>query len=153
MSRIDLGELTIAGAKELLQKGEVSARELVAIYQGEIKSKNKNLNAYLETFDDAFREAEKVDKHLLRGEEPRALEGIPFAVKDNILIKGKTCSAGSKMLEDYRASYDAFVIKKLRDAGAIFLGRTNMDEFAMGSSTENSAYGPTKNPHDPARVP
>ena len=153
MTKINLSELDVLGAKELLQKGEVSARELVAIYQGEIKSKNRNLNAYLETFDDAFREAEKVDKHLLRGEEPRALEGIPVAVKDNILIEGKICSAGSKMLENYRASYDAHVVKKLKDAGAIILGRTNMDEFAMGSSTENSAYGATKNPYDETRVP
>jgi len=152
MTRIDLGELTISGAKELLKKGEVSARELVAIYQGEIKAKNKDLNVYLETFDDAFSEAEKVDEHLARGEEPRALEGIPFAVKDNILIKGKICSAGSRMLENYKASYDAFVVQKLREAGAIILGRTNMDEFAMGSSTENSAFGPTKNPHDESRV-
>ena len=153
MTKINLNELTIAGAKDLVQKGEVSARELVAIYQVEIKSKNRNLNAYLETFDDAFREAEKVDKHLLHGEKPRALEGVPFAIKDNILIEGKICSAGSKMLENYRASYDAFVVKKLRDAGAILLGRTNMDEFAMGSSTENSAYGATKNPYDETRVP
>ena len=148
-----MGELTIAGAKKLLHKGEVSARELVAIYQEEIKSKNKNLNAYLETFQDAFGEAEKIDEHLARGEEPKALEGIPIAAKDNILIKGKTCSAGSKMLENYRASYDAYVVKKLKEAGAIILGRTNMDEFAMGSSTENSAFGPTRNPYDHSRVP
>lgn len=153
MTKINLNELTIAEAKNFLHKGEISARELVAIYQDEIKSKNKKLNAYLEVFDDAFGEAEKVDEHLARGEEPKALEGIPFAVKDNILIKGKTCSAGSRMLENYTASYDAFVIEKLRKAGAIFLGRANMDEFAMGSSTENSAFGPTKNPYDESRVP
>ncbi|QQG46657.1 MAG: Asp-tRNA(Asn)/Glu-tRNA(Gln) amidotransferase subunit GatA [Candidatus Niyogibacteria bacterium] len=145
--------LTVSKVKNLLHKGEISSRELVTIYSEEIKSKNKNLNAYLETFNDVFDEAEKIDEHLKRGEEPRALEGIPFAIKDNILIQGKICSAASRMLENYRASYDAFVIKKLRKAGAIFLGRTNMDEFAMGSSTENSAFGATKNPYDETRVP
>ena len=153
MTKINLSELTVTEAKELLHKKGGSARELVAIYQEEIKSKNSKLNIYLEVFDDAFSAAEKVDEHLAKGEEPRALEGIPLAIKDNILIQGKIASAASKMLENYQASYDAFVIQKLKDAGAIFLGRTNMDEFAMGSSCENSAYGATKNPYDESRVP
>ena len=153
MTRINLNELTINGAKDLLHKREISARELVSIYQEEIKNKNKYLNAYLETFDDAFSKAEEADEHLARGEEPRALEGIPLAIKDNILIKEKICSAASKILENYTASYDAFTIQKLKGAGAIFLGRTNMDEFAMGSSTENSFFGATRNPYDELRVP
>jgi aspartyl-tRNA(Asn)/glutamyl-tRNA(Gln) amidotransferase subunit A len=138
---------------EKLENGEISARELVSKYQDTIKKKDPSLNAYREVFNDAFEEAEKADFKIKHGDTPRALEGIPFAIKDNILIKGKLFGAASKILEGYTASYDATVIRRLREAGAIFLGRTNMDEFAMGSSTENSGYDPTKNPHDETRVP
>ena len=81
------------------------------------------------------------------------MTGIPIALKDNILVKGHKASAASKILENYTATYDSNVVKKLKEAGAVILGRTNMDEFAMGASTENSAYGVTKNPHDTERVP
>src|SRR3989344_450677 len=150
---INLNTLTIKKVRELLDSGEISCRELVAVYQSEIKKKNSEINGYLEVFDDAYEAAEKEDELIAGGEEPKPLSGIPLAIKDNILIKGKICSAASKMLQNYTASYEATVIKKLREAGAIFLGRTNMDEFAMGSSTENSAFGATKNPHDESRVP
>jgi len=150
---IDLKNLTIREARGLIKNREVSARELLSIYQENIQKKNKEINAFLEVFDDAFSRADFLDKEISAGREVGDLAGIPIAIKDNILIKGKICSAGSKILENYRAVYDATVIKKLREAGAIFIGRTNMDEFAMGSSTENSAFGPTKNPYDTERVP
>ena len=120
---------------------EISVKELTAYYLKNIEEKNKDINAYLEVFDDALSEAEKLDKEGI-GERP--LGGIPLAIKDNILIKGKICSTGSKMLQNYKASYNATVIKKLKEAGVVFLSRTNMDEFAMGASTENSAHGATK---------
>lgn len=150
---INLEELTIKKTQELIHNGEISCRELISIYQENIKKKNKDINAYLEVFNDAFEIAEQEDKEILQGKELKPLTGIPFAIKDNILIKEKIASAGSKILENYHAVYDATVIKKLKEAGAIFLGRTNMDEFAMGSSTENSAFGPTKNPYNLERVP
>lgn len=153
MSVINLSTLNITEAKRMVHDGDISARELVAMYESQVKERDKDIHAYLEWFDDAYMQAETSDERIKSGQEPRALEGIPFAIKDNILIKGKTASAASKILENYKASYDAYVIQKLRHAGAVFLGRTNMDEFAMGSSTENSAYGPTKNPHDLSRVP
>ncbi len=111
-----------------------------------LETDNKKLNAFLEFFPDVEAQEKVADKN-------GVLYGMKLAIKDNILIKGKISSSGSKILSNYVASYDATVIKKLRDAGAVFIGRTNMDEFAMGASTENSAYGATKNPHDTSRVP
>ena len=146
---MSLNNLTIKKTQELLKSKQISARDLVSYYFGKIEEKNKDINAYLEVFGDALGEAERLDKE---GFGRKVLFGVPLAVKDNILIEGKTCSAGSKMLQNYRASYDATVIKKLKEAGVIFLGRTNMDEFAMGASTENSAFGATKNPFDLTRV-
>ena len=96
-------------------------------------------------------QADIADK-IIKAGNSTALTGIPIAVKDNILIKGKIASAASKILSNYKATYDSTVIRKLKAEGAVFLGRTNMDEFAMGSSTENSAYGVTKNPCDTSRV-
>ena len=120
-------------------------------YMEEINNKNQDLNAYLEVFTDAKEVALKIDKNADYKSLP--LAGIPIAAKDNILIKGKSVSAASKMLANYVATYNATVIEKLLAAGAILLGRTNMDEFAMGGSTENSSFGSTKNPYDLTRVP
>lgn len=147
----ELNTLSIAEAAEKLQKKEISAAELSRDCLSEIEKKNPELNAYLEVFDDVQAQAQAADERRARGESGPLL-GIPLAVKDNILIEGRRASAASKMLERYVAAYDATAIRKLKEVGAVFLGRTNMDEFALGGSTENSAFGPTKNPHDAARV-
>lgn len=152
MAVINISKLTIKEVNELLHSGQISARELLEMHRAEIKKSNNTLNAYLEIFEDAYDAAEDSDIRLKQGSEPRMLEGIPIAIKDNILIAGKTSSAASRILESYVAPYNAFVINKLREAGAILIGRTNMDEFAMGSSTENSAFGPVKNPYDETKV-
>lgn len=146
--------MTISEFRYALKNKKTSATETTIFYLDKIRKENKNLNAYLEVFEeDAIKQAREIDEHIVSGEEPGGLWGIPLAIKDNILIHKHIVSAASKILGNYVASYDAFVIERLKKAGAIFLGRTNMDEFAMGSSTENSAYGPVKNPHDILRVP
>lgn len=149
---IDLKTLTIKKAHEYLSKGDISAVELSESYLKNIDAQNGNINAYLEIFDDVKEQANNAQK-FLENKKGNVLTGIPLAIKDNILIKGRHASSASKILENYTSTYDATVIKKLKSAGAVFLGRTNMDEFAMGGSTENSAFGVTKNPHDPTRVP
>jgi aspartyl-tRNA(Asn)/glutamyl-tRNA(Gln) amidotransferase subunit A len=135
-------KLTIVQARTGLAKGDFSAQEIFEHYHAKIQKENKNLNAYLTVFD-APTEFSKEG----------SLAGIPCAIKDNMLIEGTRATAGSKILENYISAYDATAIKKLRSAGVSFLGKTNLDEFAMGTSTENSAYGPTKNPLDNSRVP
>ncbi len=151
MTTSDPATLSIVEASAKLASRELSSLELVRACRANIDVRNPSLNAYLEAFDDAEEQARAADERRAKGES-HPLLGIPLAIKDNILIEGRKVSAASKILEGYRATYDATVIKKLKAAGAVFLGRTNMDEFAMGGSTENSAFGPTRNPHDEARV-
>lgn len=151
---MDIKTLTAEEISKRVRDGSLSAREVTRAYLKRIEAENKNLNALLEVFDDAEKQAEAVDTLFAEGKgSSLTLAGVPIVTKDNILIKGKIASAASKMLENYRAPYDATAIKKLKQAGVVVLGRANMDEFAMGSSTENSAFGPSKNPHDPTRVP
>lgn len=140
---------TIKDIKNGLAKGHFTAEEVFKKYSDKIKKENKNLNAYLSTFDYQKPKLEIINSKL----EIPPLAAVPCAIKDNMLIEGTICTAGSKILENYVSSYDAMVIKKLKAAGVQFLGKTNMDDSAMGTSTESSAFGPTKNPHDLTRVP
>ena len=150
---IDLDNLTIKKAHESMKNGDFSAVDLTERYLEVIKEKNPELNIYLEVFEtDALKDAEAADRRFKKGDAVY-MTGIPIALKDNILYKGHIASAASKILENYVAVYDSTVVTKLKEAGAVIIGRTNMDEFAMGVSTENSAYGVTKNPHDTNRVP
>ena len=148
---IDLHSLTITKAHEALKRGDFSAVQLAEEYLKVITEKNKTINAYLEVFDDVIEQAKKADEMFANG-TATILTGIPIALKDNILVKGRKVSASSKILENYIATYDSTVAKKLIAMGAVILGRTNCDEFAMGASTENSAFGVTKNPHNTSRV-
>ncbi|MEK9174346.1 MAG: amidase, partial [Patescibacteria group bacterium] len=135
---MNLKDLTIEKAHELLTSGQVSAVDLTAYYLGEIDSKNKELNAFLAVHSErALADAKEADVKI-KNNDAGYLTGIPIAVKDNILVKDEICTAGSKILKNYKASYDATVISRLKREGAVILGKTNLDEFAMGSSTENS---------------
>lgn len=139
---------------EKLKNKEVSAIGLTEKYLSVIEKKDGELSAYLTVLsDEALREAAFVDEKIARGEEIGLLAGIPGAIKDNMCMEGTRTTAASKILDDYIAPYDATVVGRLKAAGAVILGKTNMDEFAMGSSTETSAYRKTKNPVDPGRVP
>jgi len=138
----------------MLRTKECTVRELWDACMHAAKEKNVALNAYLELFDaDEVAIAAAQARIEKEGNAAPLLCGIPLAMKDNILIEGHVASAASKILSNYRATYDSTITAKLKAAGALFLGRTNMDEFAMGSSTENSAFGPVKNPLDLTRVP
>ena len=147
-----LNELTIKEARERLDKGEITALELTNACLKEITLKDSEIKTCLTVCADSARaEAQEADKRIQAGEKG-ALLGIPYLCKDNLMTKGIRTTAASKMLENYIAPYDATVIKRLKEAGAILLGKTNLDEFAHGASTENSAFFVTKNPHDLSRV-
>ena len=149
---IDTKNLTIKSAHSHLKNGDFSAVELAEAYLKNIKEKNKEFFAYIEVFDDVLEQAKRADEMFKNGTVTE-LTGIPLAIKDNMLIEGKESAAASKILKGHIGIYDATVIVKLKKQGAVFLGRANMDEFAMGGSTETSCYGVTRNPHDTSRVP
>ncbi len=147
MTTSDLPRLTILELQKLLRGREVSPREVLLALHEKIEAVDPIIDAYLSRdLDAALEEAETVDVDLPLG-------GIPLAIKDVISVAGQPCTCGSRILRDYRAMFDATVVRKLKAAGAIPFGKTNMDEFAMGSSTENSSVKPTRNPWDRARDP
>ncbi len=149
-----LRNLTIKSFHDGLVSKKFSALEITQAFFKHIKESDKRIGAYLSLNEDgALKAAERVDIAVAQDEELPILAGVPLAIKDNILIKSLPATAGSKSLENYIASYSAGVIQKLKSEKAIFLGKTNLDEFAMGSSTENSGFHITHNPHDPLRVP
>lgn len=151
---MDLEKLTIKGAAKLLQEKQISSVELTKIHLERIKQKDPELDAFLYVAEgEALKKAEEVDLKRKRGDKLGILAGIPYALKDNILYRGMQATAGSKILEGYKASYDATAVVKLKQADAVCLGKTNCDEFAMGASTEQSAFKVTKNPWDTTRVP
>src|SRR2546421_9029109 len=143
----DLPALSIADLQSLLRRREVSPCEVIDVLQGRIEAVDGDLGAYLSLdVEAALKDAEHANVDLPLG-------GIPIAIKDIINVMGQPCTCASKILNGYRAPYNATVIQKLRAAGAIPFGKTNLDEFAMGSSTEKSALESTRNPWDLVRVP
>ena len=145
---------TISSVRDALTAKKISARELTDDYFGRIERKNSELNAFLTLSKDrAYKQAAAVDGLVAKGSSLPRLVGVPIAVKDVLSTEGIRTTCGSKILENYIGLYDATAIARLEAAGAVLLGKTNCDEFAMGSSNENSAYGPVQNPAAPGRVP
>ena len=154
---MDLTKLTIKQAHEGLKNKEFTSVDLTKAYLEKIKETDKEINAYLSITEElalsqAIRADERIALSQAEGQDFPMLCGIPCSIKDSILVEGQKCTAASKILENYIAPYDATVIEKLKEQGAVILGKTNTDEFTMGVSTENSAFIVTKNPHDKTRV-
>jgi aspartyl-tRNA(Asn)/glutamyl-tRNA(Gln) amidotransferase subunit A len=150
---MDFDKITVCGALELMEKGECSSEEIVSGLLGVIDGKDGEIGAYLSVdHADALEQAREADRKRANGESGRLL-GVPIAIKDVLNVKGQACTCASQILKGYVSPYDATAIAMMRKEGAVFLGRTNMDEFAMGSSTENSSYQVTRNPHNMDCVP
>ena len=147
--------MTLKQVLQKIQSKEISCLELADFYLGNIKKKDKQLHSFLYVNEEGIKKEAKIaDKnHSDINFKTQPLYGVPYALKDNILVENMPTTAGSMILENYNGGYDSAVVSKLRNVGALVLGKTNMDEFAMGSSTENSAFGPSSNPHDVSRVP
>ena len=149
-----LNEATAHDLSARLQNREVTARELIQATLDRIDAVDGQINAYISVdATGALAQADAIDQRRERGESLGALAGIPLALKDVLCVRGGRTTCGSRILENYIAPYDATAVARLRDADAVFVGKTNMDEFAMGSSCENSYFDPTRNPRDPERVP
>ncbi|MGH9598626.1 MAG: Asp-tRNA(Asn)/Glu-tRNA(Gln) amidotransferase subunit GatA, partial [Terracidiphilus sp.] len=145
---------TLAALREEVAAGTTKAADLAAGYYERIAEINPRLNIYLSlTKDRAFAQAARIDAMAVKGDPLPPLAGVPVGIKDVLTMRGAPATAGSKILEGYEPPYDATAVARLEAAGAVLLGKLNCDEFAMGSSNENSAYGPVRNPVDPERVP
>src|SRR3989338_7355236 len=150
---MELETFTIEQVQKGLLNKEFSALDLAKSSLENIRNKDGKLHAFLEVTEDlALQQARAVDEKIAKKESIGTLAGVPCAVKDAILVKGVRCTAASKILENYVAPYDATVVERMKAAGAVIVGKTNMDEFGMGASTENSAFGVTRNPLDQERV-
>jgi aspartyl-tRNA(Asn)/glutamyl-tRNA(Gln) amidotransferase subunit A len=151
---MQIWELSANQIAQMVRDKEISAQEVLDTYLSRIEEIDPKLCAYIEVLEpDARFMASRVDAAIMRGEDPGPLAGVPIAVKDNINMKDTRCSCGSRILENYISPYDATCISRLKSSGATIIGKTNLDEFAMGSSTETSAFGPSCNPWDTERVP
>jgi aspartyl-tRNA(Asn)/glutamyl-tRNA(Gln) amidotransferase subunit A len=145
---------TVQALRAAYVSGAKKPSEVVMEALQMIKEKDGEVHAFLSVFEDAIEEAREADaRYAAKEQDLPPLLGVPIALKNNIMLKGKKVTAASKILENYVAVYDATIVEKLKAAGAVIVGATNLDEFAMGGSTENSAFGPTKNPYDTTRVP
>lgn len=150
---MDLIKLTLTEVRDAIAGKKVSSREVTEAVYKRIEE-TSDLNTFITLCrESALKAADLADARIARGEKLGALEGVPIVLKDNISLEGERLTCGSKFLDNYIAPFDATVAKKLKAAGAVIVGKANMDEFAMGSSNENSAYGPVKNAVDPTRVP
>ena len=146
---MELDSLSIKSIFQSLKKKDFTCQELVKAYLNNIEKKDKDINAFLDIDEEqVLSQSKAIDRNLSQKEEDLSLIGLPVAVKDNIMVKGQKCTAGSKILENYIAPYSATAIKKIKQAGGLILGKTNLDEFACGSSGEHSAFGPIKNPNN-----
>ncbi len=151
---LELFELPAWRLAEMMRSGKVTALDIVESVLERIEERETELHCYNEVYkEEAIREAEEIDRQRKAGEDLPLLAGIPIALKDNICVRGKEITCSSKILRSFVSPYDATVVQRIKSQKMIIIGRTNMDEFAMGSSTENSAYGITRNPLDTSRVP
>src|SRR5438045_4279156 len=151
---MDITLLTVSSTVTAIQERQISAATLTEKFYEKIEAENAKTNAYLTLPKDrAMMQAQRIDRIADKGDRLPVLGGVPIAIKDVMSTQGVRTTAGSKILENYVPAYDCTAVERLERAGAVILGKTNCDEFAMGSSNENSAYGPVRNPRDPQRVP